>query len=40
MEPCLCGDPECLRCFPRSIEEDEDSTYDERKQQELDDQES
>ena len=21
-EPCLCGDPECRRCFPRSDEDD------------------
>lgn len=23
-EPCLCGDPFCLRCFPQYYEEDED----------------
>lgn len=23
-EPCLCGDPECWRCFPQDMGEDEE----------------
>jgi hypothetical protein len=37
-EPCLCGDPECPRCFPHGWEEiDEDKLYEEQRQQEIDD---
>lgn len=38
-EPCLCGDPECRRCFPFYGEkrEDEDAAYERQRQQEIDD---
>lgn len=37
-EPCLCGDPECGRCFPQPYpEEDPDKAYDEMRQREIDD---
>ncbi len=38
IEPCLCGDPECLLCFP-SYNGEDDSGFDEDqlRQQEIDD---
>ncbi len=37
-EPCLCGDLECRRCFPRPrIEEDDDAAYEHMKQKKIDD---
>lgn len=37
-EPCLCGDPECPRCFPfqERPERDPDDIYDEQVQEEYD----
>jgi len=45
-EPCLCGDPECGRCFPRPsrrarmLADDDygDALYEQRKQERLDEQ--
>ena len=37
-EPCLCGDPECHKCFPQPyLEEDEDAAYEYMKQKQIDD---
>jgi len=38
-EPCLCGDPECSRCFSTSYRwaRDPDEVYDEERQREIDD---
>ena len=36
-EPCLCGDPECPRCFPQEVEIDEDEAYERVRQEEVDD---
>jgi len=36
-EPCLCGDPECGRCFPQyGVYEDEDEAYERYRQWEID----
>lgn len=36
-EPCLCGDPECGRCFPQyGVYEDEDEAYERQRQWEID----
>ena len=34
-EPCLCGDPECYRCFPRvrRVRMDDDREYDRQKEE-------
>ena len=39
-EPCMCGDPDCRRCFPGSHyrEVDEDEAYEAGRQKEIDDQ--
>lgn len=36
-EPCLCGDPECRRCFPRYEEVDEDWAYEQWRDRQEDD---
>lgn len=36
-EPCLCGDPECKRCFPQyGCYEDENEAYERYRQWEID----
>lgn len=37
IEPCLCGDPECRRCFPRygRSYRDPDEEYDRKRQERL-----
>lgn len=37
-EPCLCGDPECRRCFPNFTpeREDEDQQYERAEQRRID----
>ena len=35
-EPCLCGAPDCLRCFPDRPDEDEDAAYERYRQWEED----
>ena len=35
VDPCLCGDPYCPRCFPQHIEEDEDDAYEKAKAEAL-----
>lgn len=36
-EPCLCGAPDCSRCFPQyGVYEDEDEAYERYRQWEID----
>ena len=35
-EPCLCGAPDCLRCFPNRPEETEEEAYERWRQWEED----
>lgn len=36
--PCLCGDPWCVRCFPRTpADRDPDEEYEIARQKEIDD---
>lgn len=39
-EPCLCGDPECRRCFPGGYYEDDVEPTEEDRQQSLEENEN